>query len=451
MKILDILTSPWAMQPEKYEEVVGIYRTHLRGEKIDLKAIEAAIGRPLANESKPYEVVDGVAILDVSGVLAKGMSMFMRVCGGTSTAYLQRDLQMALDDPTVKAIILNVDSPGGAVDGTQELAQAVFSARERKPIVSLADGTMASAAYWIGSAASEVFIVSDTTAVGSIGIITTHVDRSQAEAVSGVKTTPIYSGKYKATGHPYAPLSEEDKALIQSRLDHIYTVFVESIAQFRGVSVDTVLSQMAEGQVFLGKQAIDAGLADGVSSLADLIARLSKDASLPNARAGAALPSNPSTQENAMPPITREQLQGESPDLLNALLQEGATNERARIQGCLDAALPGHEALVKTLAFDGKTTPGEAAQAVCAAERKVLASAGSDLQTGAPKPLPGAGDPGAAEAERARAEAESSKPKAESAQDFAARITAHMTAEAQRGRRITADQAATELQAKGKE
>lgn len=274
MKILDVLNAPWAIMPDKLAEITEIYATHLRGEKIDLKAIEAQLGRPLDNEQPPYQIIDGVALIGVQGVISKRMNMFSRISGGASTQLIGNDLRAALDDPRVHAIILDVDSPGGTVDGTQTLADTVFAARDVKPIVTWADGTMASGAYWIGSAASEAYISSDTTIVGSIGVVTQHVDVSRAEERHGVKTTEITAGKYKRIASEYAPLSEEGRAYLQAMIDQLYTVFVDGVARNRDTDADTVLKDMADGRLFVGRAAVTAGLVDGVSTLDDLIADL---------------------------------------------------------------------------------------------------------------------------------------------------------------------------------
>lgn len=275
MRIIDLLTSPWAIVPDRLTEIAEIYNTHLKGEKIDLKIIEAQLGKPLNREDQGYEVVDGVAVIPVDGIIAKKMNLFTKVSGGASTQLIGRDFQQALQDPTVRAIVLNIDSPGGSVDGTFELANMIYESRGKIPIIAHTDGMMASAAYAIGSAADKVYISGDTTQVGSIGVIALHRDISKAEEKTGIKTTHIVAGKYKAVGSPYAPLSEDDKAIIQKDIDYLYSVFVQDIARNRGVSTDQVLSDMAEGQIFIGKQAIGAGLVDGVVTLDGLISQYS--------------------------------------------------------------------------------------------------------------------------------------------------------------------------------
>lgn len=275
MKLLDILTSPWAIVPEKYNEIREIYFTHLRGEKIDIKGIEARIGKRLENEEQGYQNMNGVGVIPMNGVIAKKMNLFSEISGGVSTQLIARDFREAMNDRKVKAILLDIDSPGGTVDGTQDLANLIYESRGRKPIAAFTDGMMASAAYWIGSAADEIYISGDTTQVGSIGVVASHMDISKAEESRGIKTTEIVAGKYKRIASRYAPLSEEGMATLQEMVNYLYGVFVGDVAKFRGVSEEDAL-KMADGKIFMGRQAKEIGLVDGVSTFSDLVDRLNK-------------------------------------------------------------------------------------------------------------------------------------------------------------------------------
>jgi len=390
MKVLDILTAPWAIEPAKLLEIQAIYATHLRGDKIDIEAVEKRLGRPLANEPQPYNIIDGVAVLPVEGVIAKRANLFSQISGGVSTELVARDLAAAMADPAVHSIILSIDSPGGTVDGTETLASAVSNST--KPIVTLASGTMASAAYWIGSAANAVYVVDSTTVVGSIGVVATHTDISKAQASAGIKTTEIFAGQYKRIASSYAPLSKEGRQTMQDQVDYTYSLFVSAVAANRGVSTDVVLQDMADGRIFIGQQAIDAGLVDGVSTLGALVQQLNASRSsgpsmgASPSRAGVA---QPQTQpKGAAMPITREQLAAEAPDVLAAIQAEGASAERERIQAIEGQAIPGHEALIASLKFDGKSTAGDAAMAVLAAEKNSRSAAAAALASDAPAPLP---------------------------------------------------------------
>lgn len=408
MKLLDILTAPWAIQPAKLLEIQAIYATHLRGEKIDLAGVEQRLGRPLKNEPMGYDIVDGVAVLPVVGVSAKRANLMMQVSGGVSTEILAREIRAAAADESVHSIILRIDSPGGTVDGTQTLAQLVREVGQTKPVVSLAGGLMASAAYWYGSAASAIYIEDATTQVGSIGVVATHTDVSAAEAADGYKTTEIVAGKYKRIASNYAPLSKEGRATMQGQVDAIYAVFLDAVAAHRGVSAEQVHEQMADGRLFMGDAAIAAGLVDGVATLEQLVAQLNRDRRAGSAhaarvnvtgqRAPAAFAPPP---KGTAPMLTREKIEAEAPDIVKAIQAEasaagaatGATAERERIQAVMSQSMPGHDALVTALAFDGKTTGPEAAVAVLNAERKSRSAAAANLAADAPQPLTPAATP----------------------------------------------------------
>lgn len=275
MRIIDVLTSPWAIVPEKLNEIREIYATHLRGEKIDLAAFEAQAAQAgQAEEDERYQVLNGIAVIPIQGVIAKRMNLFSKMSGGASTQLVGQDIKDALSREDVTGIVLDIDSPGGTVDGTQELAQIVFAGKSEKPIIAYTDGMMASAAYWIGSAAQEIYISGELNHVGSIGVVAAHVDYSEYERQRGIKTTEVYAGKYKRIASNYKPLSEEGKQSIQDQVDYIYSVFVNQVAGHRGAAIDDVLANMADGRIFIGLQAVRAGLVDGVATFDQAIDRL---------------------------------------------------------------------------------------------------------------------------------------------------------------------------------
>lgn len=390
MNIFDVLTAPWAIEPNKLLELHAIYGAHVRGEAIDIEAVEKRLGRPLANEQKDYEINNGVAVVQIDGVIAKKMNMFSQISGGASSQFAMRAIDGALRDESVHSIMLSYDSPGGTVDGTELFANAIKAARRVKPVVSLGAGTMASAAYWSGSAAQAVYIVDGTTAVGSIGVVAAHKDISAAEAARGIKTTEISAGKYKRIASQFGPLSEEGRQSIQDQLDYMYSLFVGAVADHRGVSTDAVLADMADGRIFTGQQAVDAGLVDGIMTFDALIAKLNDDRKsasriLVPSRAPAATTTTPVNKGKTMSTI--EEIQAAHPQVADALRAEGAATERARIQAVEGQLIPGHEALIATLKFDGTSSAGDAAIAVLAAERKSHAAHASATNAEAPKPV----------------------------------------------------------------
>ena len=436
MKILDVLNAPWAIKPEMLTEITEIYSRHLRGDKIDIKAIEAQLGRPLANERKGYSISNGVALLPTEGVMFKKANMVTKISGGLSMQIAANDLRAALADPKAPAgVILIWDTPGGTVDGIHEFAREILDARAGdRPVVSWVDGMMASAGVWAGTAADAVFIGAQTDMTGSLGIAMQHVDYSAQDAKAGVKTTDIYAGKYKRIASDNAPLSEEGHAYLQSQVDAYYSVFVDAVAAHRGRDPEDVLTNMADGRIFIGSQAIAAGLVDGVATLHELVATMAAGQYV-RRRAGAIAPAanrpvgagavapaasgpagtgavspvppvpaakavagvatqqpaaQPSQQPKDISIMNKTELIAAHPDMAKALEAEygtaGATAERARIQDVLAQGLPGHEALVQTLAFDGKTTGPEAAVQILAAEKKLTGGQFAALKADAPKP-----------------------------------------------------------------
>lgn len=273
MRIIDVLTSPWAIVPEKLFEIQEIYSTHLRGDKTNFDFVKARINEhsgPI-DDTAVFTIINDTAIIPIQGIIAKRMNLLTQISGGVSAQLVGRDIKEVLANDTIKSILLDIDSPGGTIDGTQELADIIFAGRGQKPIVAYSDGMIASAAYWIGSAADRIYISGDTVTVGSIGVVASHVDYSRYEEKIGIKTTEIYAGKYKRIASQYQPLSEEGRQTIQDQVDFLYTVFVNEVAKQRSVSAGKVLENMADGKIFIGNQAIGAGLVDDMATLDRLI------------------------------------------------------------------------------------------------------------------------------------------------------------------------------------
>ena len=328
-----LLNQAWALHPDKLQELALLAERRLSGEETKHLAEAGKSGNRAEDR---YEVRDGVAILKVYGMLDKRMNLFMRFSGGTSTELLARDFRQAQEDPEVRAILLDVDSPGGAVDGTKPMADLVFEARGRgKPVVAYANGLMASAAYWIGSAANTV-VAPETAEIGSIGVAFLHLDYSGADAQAGIKRTFITGGKYKRIASDEKPLSQEGREYLQALVDEYYDLFVEAVGRQRRADPETVQSRMADGRIFIGKKARKAGLIDQIGNFEDALA-LAREQGV-----------------QFMKNLTMEQLQAENPDLYQQILAAGAagvTLENLLAQNpqtCEQLRAAGHEAGVQT-------------------------------------------------------------------------------------------------------
>ncbi|HXE75502.1 MAG TPA: S49 family peptidase [Candidatus Xenobia bacterium] len=266
---MELLGRPWAIVPDVLRHIEHAAEAYLRG---DVELPEARVVQTASGSGRGFDLVNGVAVLPVTGVLVKRPTILGFFFAEAVTESLAASFKAALADPQVNAILLHIDSPGGMVDGVVSLANLVHAARGRKPVVALIDGLGASAAYWLASAADRVFITGETTQVGSIGVVATHIDRSKADERRGVKVTEIVAGRFKRLASEHAPLSTEGRAMLQDVVDRIYTVFVDAVAQQRAMAVEQVVK--TEGRVFIGKQALEAGLVDGTTTLDRLLGAL---------------------------------------------------------------------------------------------------------------------------------------------------------------------------------
>jgi signal peptide peptidase SppA len=269
-------------------------------------------------ESPPYSVTDdGVAVISISGALVRKSSWIDSLSGLQSYASIESRLMLAVQDDAVRGIVLDIDSPGGECGGCFDLADQIYAARAIKPIYSIANESMYSAAYALGSAASKVFLTR-TAGIGSIGVIYLHADQSAYDEKVGMKYTALYAGARKNDFSPHEPLTDEAVKSEQAEINRLYDLFASTVARNRKVSVGAVKS--TEAGLLHGEDAISTGLADSIGTLADALASLS--AALPNktsiikpifsAAASAALPSGEiSTFKTAEASATANSTQGE--------------------------------------------------------------------------------------------------------------------------------------------
>lgn len=278
-RILAAVTgTPWAILPERLEAMLGVLEFQAAGGTLTAAEIQARIGdRKAAPPS-----ASGIAVLPLYGIVGHRMNQVQDVSGpgGTSTEQFGQWLDAALNDPAVGSIILDVDSPGGAVTGVPELAAKIFAARGTKPIVAIANSMAASAAYWIAAAADE-FWVTPSGDVGSIGVYAVHLDRTAANEQMGLKPTYISAGKYKVEMTPDAPLSDDARAAIQERVDETYRDFIAAVSKYRNVDRKAVADGYGEGRVLHAKPALKAGMVDRVGSFDDLVRSLSSKSTRP--------------------------------------------------------------------------------------------------------------------------------------------------------------------------
>lgn len=266
-RVLQFATSTaWAMEEGHHRNMMQVLLRHADGVKLSEEQIEAAIGRAAAPAPATLQVANGVATVPIHGVIAHRAASVGRISSpaGTSVEGIRADLQAALDDPQVQAIVLDVDSPGGSVAGIDELAAEIRAARSVKPIVAHTDSLMASAAFWLASQANKI-TATRSASVGSIGVIASFLDSHRAMANQGLDPVVVKSTPGKGGTQSNGTLSDADRADIQREVDAYHGLFVESVAAGRGISIEAAHA-MGDGRVYLGAEAESRGMVDAIGS-----------------------------------------------------------------------------------------------------------------------------------------------------------------------------------------
>lgn len=256
------LSAPWAITDEAFERVIAIASRDEFFAEARERALQARDGTPLDN-TRSVEMRGPVAIIPIDGPLFRKASLLTDVSGATSYSTLRKDLAAALDNPQVGAILLEVNSPGGEVDGCTELGAAIRAARGRKPLWAYVGGMMASAAYWLGSACDRI-VCSETALIGSIGVKVALIDDSEAEAKEGRRTILIVSDQ--SPDKSDSPIDEKVIARNKARATELAAIFVRTVAENRGVSEAKVLADFGKGDVLVGASALAAGMVDEVGN-----------------------------------------------------------------------------------------------------------------------------------------------------------------------------------------
>lgn len=285
MRALDAAANAiWAMEPAALENLMTIAA---REHDVSPEALEAYRAKTLA-QAEQATVRNGIAIFSANGPMFKRANLFTAISGATSYETIARDLQVAEDDPKVKAAILALDTPGGEASGAGELAGRIRAFK--KPIIAYVSGMGASAGYWLAAACDEI-VVDAQAILGSIGV---QMAMSKRDDPKGVTTYTFISSQSPMKNAD--PGSKEGAEHIQGVVDAMASVFVQAVADYRGVSVDTVLSKFGKGGLFVGQDAIKAGLADRVGSFEAVMAELSAAADTKRATKSRAPARNPAEQ-----------------------------------------------------------------------------------------------------------------------------------------------------------
>lgn len=383
-------SQPWLMLPSALDNLLAIADGHG-----DPEALEARLGKPLDN-TRAVTLRDGVAVIPVTGPIMRYANLFTRISGATSTQELATDLQAAIDNPQVKAIVLNIDSPGGHANGINELADMVYAARGRKPIKAYSGGTIASAAYWIGSAADEL-VLDDTAIVGSIGTVLEVVTR---EAKEGEKRYIITSSN--APNKRPDLETEEGRAVISKTIDSLESVFIARVARNLGTEPEQVPAMGDHGGLKVGAEAVESGLAHRLGSLEALIAELAKPAATPRKLSMTTVKTTAELQAALAAGTDPQTIVVAAPEQVDveAVTAAAVTAERERITGINALAAKGFEKEIAAAIGDGSSVEATALALFKAAQDRGISLAGIKSDSTSVNPTTPAGDDDQATANR---------------------------------------------------
>lgn len=420
---------PLLITPEKAEVIERVFRAHLDGTVAELPPYDAKARPEILTQTSTtftrqrggYMRSDsGVALIQVVGSLVQratpGPSM-----SSESYENIGAQVQAALNDPQVRGILLELDSPGGEAAGVAALAENILAASESVPVVAHANEMAFSAAYWLAASAEELY-VPKTGMVGSVGVIMLHVDQSQANAKRGLAVTHITAGARKADFSSHQPLSETALANAQAIVDRLYGQFVGHVAQARGISPDVVRG--TEAGLLNPDQAVELGMVTGVATLDGSLQRLHtlmNDRTQRKQYGSAAMSARLSSTaqpdkeqdmsdatKGAAPPqaaaITPEQLASATATAAADAAKAAKDAERARISGITGhAEAAGREKLAAHFAHNTDMSVDDAAKALAAAPKESAAAPANLLAAAMAKvPNPKVGAE-ADEGERAKA------------------------------------------------
>lgn len=332
------------------ESGIGSLQIPQNLENLDRAGMELVTGNYMSGD-KPrarfYQVVNGVAVLPVSGTLVHKLGGMRPFSGMTGYDGITARLQQAMDDPDVKGVLLDIDSPGGQGAGAFDCADMIYRLGEQKPVWALANDQSCSAAMLLASACQRR-LVTQTSRIGSIGVVMAHTSYAGQLEQEGIDITLIYSGSHKVDLNGTQALPENVRADYQQKMDDARLMFAEKVAQYTGLSVDAVMA--TEAAIYDGQAGIDAGLADEMVNAADAVTVMA-----------AALKSK--SRGGNMPELTAT---------------EAATQENQRVMGILTSPeAKGREKLAQMLAAQpGMTvTQAQAILAAAAPQQEVVSEA----------------------------------------------------------------------------
>lgn len=282
-----VLNQEWLIEPSKLDAICAFLELRASGAKLPEDQIQivmqAGLQNPVGIEqffNKDNEQIDvgGIRLIQTTGTMAPKLNLMAKFSGGASTQMLTREFIRAGQDDSVSTVLHLVDSPGGVATGTQEYADAIRQVSLEKPVFTLGTGMMTSAAFWAGTAAGRVF-ASPSTEIGSVGTVAIIRNVTKAAEEAGVKFEVFRAGQNKAVPNMYENMTDEQRALVQERIDGTNQSFLDGLAQNFGATIEHIQENFGQGAVFRAPEALRRGMIDRVVSLETLLDELLPTAS----------------------------------------------------------------------------------------------------------------------------------------------------------------------------
>jgi len=268
-----VFGTPLLIHPRKLEVILSVVGPRM-GMVVPETSAQLAQIPPPERVIRTDLQVPNIAVISILGTLVRRTGAMDAASGLTSYASISAQINAAINDPSVDAVLLDIDSPGGEAGGAFDLADEIVSARSTKPIWAVANDDAFSAAYAIACSAERIYLTR-TGGVGSIGVIALHVDQTQRDALDGYRYTAIYAGDRKNDLSPHLPLSNEASTALQTEVDRLYEMFVSTVATNRGLDAQAVRDTQAG--LFYAGDAIEAGFADAIGTADDALRALAME------------------------------------------------------------------------------------------------------------------------------------------------------------------------------
>lgn len=295
LRIADrVLGQPLLISPEKAMVIYDVLAGRLGASVLEAGAADGegvlldGLGRPVpgayrdaatrrwTGERLPsISVSKGVAHITIDGSLVNRGAYVGASSGLISYEGLYTQLTEAEGRDDVTSILLDLNSPGGEAGGMFALAAKVRDVAAKKMVIAFVNDLAASAAYGIAASASQI-VISPSSIVGSIGVVLLHMDRSDQLAKAGMKPTLIHAGAHKVDGNPFGPLPDGVRSDLQTHVENIYGLFLDTVAAGRGAKLTKKAARATEARVFMGQEAVSLGLADGMASFEETMSALQK-------------------------------------------------------------------------------------------------------------------------------------------------------------------------------